>query len=633
MNFFEQQDRARRNTGRLVLLMTLAVVSLVALATIALIVALQFADMHVRPGPELVMYVAAVVIGVVLLGGLYKQAQLGGGGARVAERLGGRLVNLEAKSPEERRLLNVVEEMAIASGTPVPPVYLLDDDAINAFAAGLTPQNAVIGITRGAVQALSREELQGVIAHEFSHIFNGDMRLNIRLVAILHGILLIGLIGEAIVRSLGHSSSSRSNRSSERNGNAGLALVLAGVALVVLGYAGTFFGNLIKAAVSRQREFLADASAVQFTRNPDSIAGALKKIGATVAGSQLRDRHAAEFSHLFFGAGTRQSLSGMMATHPPLEERIRRIEPGWDGTFPAFRAAHLAPENAAADTRMQQALGVAVAMSAAVYNPVAMDRSISAIGDPQATHLQYARQALDSLPASLKSAAHSTIGAQALVLGLLLQREPELLATQLELLRPEIEPALFGVLGSLRGELLRLEPGQRLPLLDLAIPALKQLPAAEVARLKANLLLLIRADGQVELLEWTLLRIVERNIEPPRRHTAKYHLLELADDVALLLGALARAGHGDTQQCREAFIAASAQLPFESLPLRQGEGVKGLDLALDRLAGLQPLQKPQLLQAMAVCVTHDGRIGAAEAELVRAVADTIGCPMPPLLAA
>lgn len=637
MNFFEQQDRAKRVTGRLVLLMTLAVISLIAITCVALIVVLNYtgvAASFVDPRHtqvRLVLYIALAVIGVVILGALFKSLQLGRGGKTVAERLGGRLINLDVQSIEERRLLNVVEEMAIASGTPVPPVYVLDDLSINAFAAGLTPQDAVIGITRGAIATLSREELQGVIAHEFSHIFNGDMRLNIRLVSVLHGILILGLIGEVLLRHTGGSSRS-SSRSSRDSGGISV-IILIGLVLLVVGYAGTFFGGLIKAAVSRQREFLADASAVQFTRNPDSIAGALKKIGGHSLGSQLQADHAAEFSHLYFGAGVSRAVSGMMATHPPLAERIRRIEPGWDGRFPEVSVATLfeSPEPAALDSLR----GTPELSAAAHFAPIDAEHAIAAIGDPQPAHLRQARQTLHKLPATLHAAAHSAIGAQALVYGLLLARGADAQAHQLGLLRPEIEPALFGVLESLRTTLVSLDPELRLPLLELAMPALKQLNRDEFAAMKRRLLLLIKADDKVELLEWTLLRIVERNVEGPRRVPSQYHLIELMEDVALLLSALARAGHSDPQQAQEAFARACAALPFEGLELADagGQGARGLDAALARLAAIAPLQKPQLLAAMAACVVHDGQIRVAEAELMRAVADILDCPMPPLLAA
>ncbi|NWE71158.1 M48 family metallopeptidase [Pseudomonas gingeri] len=632
MNFFEHQDRARRQTGRLVLLMALAVTCLVALTSLALTLIWHFyGEPSSRRGTplldtSLVGVVALVVIAVVLGGSLYKRVQLNAGGKVVAESLGGRLINLSPQNFEERRLLNVVEEMALASGTPVPSVYVLDDIGINAFAAGLSPKDAVIGVTRGAIGLLSREELQGVIAHEFSHIYNGDMRLNMRLIALLHGILLIGLIGHWVLRS---DSSSRSSSSDSSKGV--MLKYVLGLTLLVLGYAGTFFGNLIKAAVSRQREFLADASAVQFTRNPDSIGGALKKIGGHAAGSQLQASNAAEFSHLYFGAGIKATLDGLFATHPPLAERIRRVEPGWDGRYPEVGALPVADSTAADPTAqwMQSSRSTA----AAAFSGGAVTESIAAIGDPGLAHLQVAQDTLQALPESLKQAAHSSEGAQALVYGLLLDPVEFLQQQQLDLLRKHLSPTLASHLESLRAHLCELPQGQRLALIDLAIPALKQLGKGEFAAVKQNMALLIRADDRVELLEWTLLRIVERNVEGLRSVTGKYRLESLVDEVAVLLSFLSRAGQADPRQAGLAYAHGCAGLPFAAPAFDSTSDLKALEAALRRLTQLLPLQKPQLLKAMARCIGHDGQVTAAEAELMRAVADILDCPMPPLLAA
>jgi Zn-dependent protease with chaperone function len=332
MNFFEHQDRARSHTARLVLLLCAGVLSLIAVTSGILILILRSQKEIVINAStwQLGLGVSVGVLVLVFLGSLYKTLQLRAGGKVIAERLGGRLVSPEPQNLDEARALNVVEEMAIASGASVPALYVLDDASINAFAAGLTPQDAVIGITRGALTLLTREELQGLIAHEFSHIYNGDMRLNTRLTAVTYGLLLIGLTGAMILRGMALRDASSNI---EKKGNNAQALMMVGGALWVLGYAGTFFGSLIKAAVSREREFLADASAVQFTRNPQSIAGVLKKIGGHTAGSQLKAAHAAEFSHLYFCDGLKLATSKMTATHPPLEVRIQRIDPQWDGQF------------------------------------------------------------------------------------------------------------------------------------------------------------------------------------------------------------------------------------------------------------------------------------------------------------
>jgi Zn-dependent protease with chaperone function/uncharacterized tellurite resistance protein B-like protein len=639
MNFFEQQHRAQRNSGRLLILMVLAVVSLIALTSVVLGLVWQlFGQSHtslwlasdqaisVLPSWRLVGMVALAVIGVVLLGSLYKHLQLSRGGQAIAERLGGRLVNLAPQSLGEQRLLNVVEEMALASGAPVPPVYVLDDVGINAFAAGLTPQDAVIGITRGAISLLSRDELQGVIAHEFSHIFHGDMRLNTRLVAVLHGILLLGLIGGFLLRGSTRSRSSRDNSAA--------AIMVIGGALWVLGYAGTFFGNLIKAAVSRQREFLADASAVQFTRNPQGIAGALQKIGGNQFGSQLRAGHAAEFSHMYFAAGISQSLEGLLATHPPLDERIRRITPGWDGRYPQVSSLSLLPADATLDPRtVAGGWDQALTASALGFSAAAATAAIATIGEPQAANLQQAHTALEALNPLLRQAAHHGSGAQALLYGLLLAPTSALREQQLQLLQPLISSELMDSLHALQQPLRQLPMSQRLSLLNLSMPALKQLSTEQVAELCGHMARLIRADGNVELLEWTLLRIVERNLAPPRPLSGHLQLLHVNSEVQVLLSFMARAGSVSPEQAQAALAYAMPEVPSVSLsllPVAQSD-LKALEAALKRLNQLQPLQKPRLLKAMARCIEHDGRIEVVEAELLRAVADLLDCPMPPLL--
>jgi Zn-dependent protease with chaperone function len=657
MNFFEHQARAKRNSGRLILLLALAVISLIGLTSVILMLLIsvfgqaplqlighEFPDYAVDGSRatdwSLITTVAITIISVVLLGSLYKSLQLSGGGKAVAERLGGRLINLAPQSPEERRILNVVEEMAIASGTPVPPVYLLDDPSINAFAAGLTPQDAVIGITRGAIFLLSRDELQGVIAHEFSHIFHGDMRLNTRLVAVLHGILLLGLIGGQLL-----DSSNRpirlTSQLKDRN-NVGVLILAIGCTLWLLGAAGTFFGNLIKAAVSRQREFLADAAAVQFTRNDQGIAGALKKIGGYAAGSQLHTRHAAEFSHMYFGPGIRMALGSMMATHPALDERIRRVDPRWDGSYPVVvlpNDAYGYTSNIDSNNSNEAQLGATWDMelsrlSGAVpsYSAQAAEHAINNIGQPQAAHLHAARNSLQRLPATLTAAAHRSLDAQALVYGLLLSREALHLSKQLALLRPRLNPDVAQVLQQLQGDLSTLDDDLRLPLLDLLIPALKQLDRQQFIELKHNLVLLAQADQVVSLMEWSLFRILERSVQGPRPVDGQYRLSEMAAECTVLLSALAHAGQADPNLAAQALSKACAALPFAPLSLAaHSHELKNLNAALKRLSQLLPLQKPRLLKAMAICIADNDRINAAEAELMRAVADTLDCPMPPLL--
>ena len=380
MNFFEHQDQARRKTGMLVGLFVVAVAGLIV-GTYVLIMSLYLGGLEQASQqremlinqfgpdtfwrPDIFVGVALAVFLVVGGGSLYKTAQLSGGGEPLALSLGGRRLLSDSSDPVERKVLNVVEEMALASGLPVPPVFMMDrEQGINAFAAGYQPEDAVIGVTRGCVENLSRDELQGVIAHEFSHILNGDMRLNIRLIGIVHGILLVGLIGYYTLRI---AAASGSRRSSNDKGGGGLAFLGLGLGLMAIGFIGTLIGNLIKAAVSRQREFLADASAVQFTRDPNGIAGALKKIGGFNAGSKVTVAKATEASHMFFATG----VAELFATHPPLAKRIARIDAFWQAEMAAERPEERVPETRAAAFAPAGAVGFAGAAPASPLYPAA----------------------------------------------------------------------------------------------------------------------------------------------------------------------------------------------------------------------------------------------------------------------
>jgi Zn-dependent protease with chaperone function len=632
MNFFQQQRQAKRLTVLLVILMFLAVLSLILMTCMLLTVPVSDGDgnivMDLELSAQMFIAVSVVVTTTVLLGGLVKYAELRGGGKVIARRLGGRLINHSAQTLEERRLVNVAEEMALASGIAVPSLYLLPDLGINAFAAGFTPQDAVIGVTQGAITLLSRDELQGVIAHEFSHIYNGDMRLNTGLVAVVHGILVLGLAGSFILRGMEDVRRTPVDRS-----RPAILAVMAGTILCIVGYSGTFFGNLIKAAVSRQREFLADATAVQYTRDPQSIAGALKKIGGYELGSSLKAARAAEFSHLYFGSGS--SSYDLMATHPDLSERIRRIDASWDGTFVKIAAPPQDSMVARPVLPVADAFsGVPEAATAVLYDLNALQGAVASIGAPHPEHLAEARRMLEAIPQKLKLAARSTDSAQALVYGLLLSRYDSLLTQQLALLESLVDRTLFNTLQAMREPLAALNPGLRLPLLDLAIPSLKRLGKKPFAALKRNMQQLIDADNETELLEWTLLRIVERNVEGAPPVQFKFGLFQCAEELLVLLNALTRAGQNQAQAAVQALQYAWKDLPFEQpQELRpELEDLPGLEAAIKRLRHLMPEERPAMLAAMTRCVLHDGVITVAEAELFRALADLLDCPVPPLLA-
>ncbi|SFC02341.1 Zn-dependent protease with chaperone function [Marinospirillum celere] len=636
MNFFEHQDRARKRTGLLIGLFLVAVLALISITSLVLLIFLNegkipWLTSEPQAGDwKILASVSLSVLLLVLLSSFFKQLQLNAGGEVVAEALGGRRLPPDTRDPEERRLLNLVEEMALASGSPVPPVYLLEDKAINAFAAGYSPQDAVIGITRGAVQQLNRDELQGVIAHEFSHIFNGDMRLNLRLVALLHGILIIGLGGRVLL----HSMSAARFRRTSRDGRATAVIVILGILLLVVGYIGIFFGKLIKAAVSRQREFLADASAVQFTRNPQGIAGALDKIRRSSQQSKLESGHSEEFSHLFFSNALGSSISGLLATHPPLDERIQRLNAG---PLPKTSAASPQPkqqQEAEASPKEQLARPLAFAAAA--------QASIEAMGQPQQCHLDQARRTLEQLDSRLLEATHEPWTARAVIYALLLSRDPEIREQQLAALNQEAAPETLHALKELQEFLPTLTDEQRLPLAELSLPALKYLTPDQKDRFYRCMTLLIRADQRLSLFEWSLSRLIRHSLDD-RKERQDRKLPQLLKPLAELLSLVIWVGQQDSSlahlspaekelAAQASFAAASRELQAPDLQLlaRDQVSLKRLDELLAQINQLRPVHKPQVLKALASAISGDGRITLAQAELFRVLGVTLDCPLPPL---
>ncbi|MHC5212867.1 MAG: M48 family metallopeptidase [Planctomycetota bacterium] len=638
MDFFESQDVARRRTGRLVVLFVLAVLAIMAMAYLVVAIVLVAQSTPEQGGftsiwdPRILVFVGLGTLLVVGGGSLYKLNRLRGGGRVVAEQLGGTPLHGGNCDARGRVLLNVVEEMAIASGIPAPAVYVLQDEAgINAFAAGFTPDDAVIGVTRGCLELLSREQLQGVIAHEYSHVLNGDMRLNMRLMGVLHGILVIGLLGTIVLRSM-HFSSMR--RRSGKDGG-GMAAVLAiALGLMVVGFAGVFFGNLIQAAVSRQREFLADASAVQFTRNPGGIAGALKAIGGWSKRSRLVAPHAAEASHLFFGRALGFGVGSLFATHPPLEERIRRIEPGWDGELPAVEAP------ADSDVGDEQGGGAAAGAAFGLAGGANLARrAVGAIGRPTADHLAYARRLVERLPVELRGAADEPFGARAVVCALLIPPGPSRQAG-LTRLEQVADPALVRETHRLLPAMDSADAQQRLPLLDLALPALRALTTSQWAAFQRVEQALVEADETVDLFEWSLRRILRRHVGAIHDRSGPPRTLRMTADqvqarAAVLLSALARAGTEDDDSARRAVAAAALAMSVAEVQLLPAEAcdVNVLDRVLDELGHLPPAGRRDVVAGCAACICADEVITATESELLRAVCDGLASPMPPLIPA
>jgi Zn-dependent protease with chaperone function len=642
VDFFDAQERARRLSYGLILLFLLAVVCMVAIVYVTVAFGLGLAPgMMVRGGgmpvggiqwpgldPGLLGLVSAGMGTVIGGGTAWRTAQLSRGGAAVAELLGGRRVEADTGDPRERVLLNVVEEMSIASGVPVPEVFLLEGEAgINAFAAGHTPADAAVAVTRGALETLTRDELQGVVAHEFSHILNGDMRLNVRLMGLLAGILLLSVVGRVILRG----SFRGRYRGSGRRGGAGQVAIL-GVVLLLLGYLGVVFGRLIQAAVSRQREFLADAAAVEFTRNPAGLAGALKRIGAAAEGSRIQDAHAVEAGHLFFAGGAARTLSRLTATHPPLEERIRRIDPRWDGSFegvPSSPVPRPAPTTGG---------GSSAAVGFAAGSATTAGSLLASAGNPGPAHVVHARAFLGSVPPALREAVRGPEGSLATLLALLLDGDPAVRGRQTAAVVESLGERAARHAEELRPLAEGLGPAGRLPLLELALPALRALPRERAGALRSAVRSLVQADGRVNTFEFALFHLLQRALpagggRPPRR-PGTVPLERLGSEAELLLSAVARAGRGSEAELSRAFAAGWVRvgsprdarlLPVAALGLDQVDG------ALSRLEAAAPRARRRLLEAALEVVQTDGRVDAEEAELVRAMAEALDVPIPPIL--
>jgi Zn-dependent protease with chaperone function len=632
VDFFARQDKARRNTKLLVFYFSLAVLFLILAVYAA--VALIFTGIALKNSvdqpafawsqPELLLGTAIGTLVVIFIGSVSKTLQLARGGSAVAELLDGRLLDSNARDAHERKLLNVVEEMAIASGVPVPQVYVMDNEpGINAFAAGHSASDAAISVTRGCMTLLSRDELQGVVAHEFSHILNGDMRLNLRLIGLIFGILCLTVIGRILIRTRGRKN----------------PLPLLGLTLIIIGWVGVFFGRLIQAAVSRQREVLADASAVQFTRNPAGLAGALKKIGGLESGSRLESPYAEEASHLFFANGLSESSFGF-ATHPPLIERIRALDPTFDGKFPHVTISDATPEIAPEPAPSPPIPMIQTAMAGLA--PVVTQPNIFAnIGRPTTQHLRYAVDLHQAIPSQVETTARDPLGACALVCAFLLSDEQSVREKQLDELGRAISTAMQEEGAKIWPEIQGIPPQARIPIVDLALPALRRLSPPQFEQFRTALKILIASDQKTDLFEYMLQKIVVRHLEtylfPVRRSIAHfYDLHPLVRDCGVLLSATAYAGQEDITKAHMAFwegshlLAHTARADIPWLPPQECD-LAQVDTALERLAQAVPQIKKNVLNACARTVVADGVIQEREAELMRAIADALDCPVPPFV--
>ena len=630
MNFFEYQDKARRQSRSLVFLFILAVVIIVFVIDMAILVAFGAMDpereqslfslQSLQDNAGVLLTGALVTTLVIAVASLFKTATLRSGGGRVARELGGVLVEADARDPLRRRLYNVVEEIALASGIPVPEIYVLEQEsAINAFAAGFSPADAAVAVTRGALEKLSRAELQGVIAHEFSHIFNGDMRLNIRLMGALFGILMLSLIGRRVLHGSYYVGRSK---------NSGGGIVLVAVAVMLVGYIGLFFGRWIKSAVSRQREYLADASAVQFTRDPDGIAGALKKIAVYSDASYL-NVETEEVSHMLFGNGEQMS---MFSTHPPLNKRIQRIDSSFTPEDLVSlakrlqREEHAEAEQAAAEERKARASG------AGMFDA---GKLVEQIGNPDFSRVLMAAALAASIPEEINQAAHSNQWATEVLFYCLMDPADEIREQQLLLVAQNMGSESEARVRALLGASPVLAREQRLPLLEIAIPELKRRPPDYITKVLATVKLLNTADGQTDVFEYLMAKVIAQHLwestNPQKvRLSGKKNLNEAVNHALRVIAVLASHGDNSEAGAEAAFSAGVAKLgadkgtPMPSLE----DWTEVMDDALPILDQLRPADKETLVRSLIATVMADRKVAVAELELLRVICSVIHVPLP-----
>jgi len=631
MNFFEYQDQARRQSRWLIFLFILAVIIIIVVIDIAMLFAFGVFDpdqqqalfslQTLKNNVPMLVGGALVTAAVILVASLFKTMTLRSGGGKVARDLGGTLVEADARDPLRRRLHNVVEEIALASGVPVPEVYVLDQESgINAFAAGFTPADAAVAVTRGALEKLSRSELQGVIAHEFSHIFNGDMRLNIRLMGALFGILMLSLIGRRVLHGSFYMGRSKNNN--------GGAVMLVAVAVMLVGYIGLFFGRWIKSAVSRQREYLADASAVQFTRDPDGIAGALKKIAIYSDASYL-NIESEEVSHMLFGDGERTK---MFSTHPPLNERISRIDPSFTSADLVSLATRIQGEQQSQARLAAKEEQQAKKRGGTMFDA---DNIIDQIGNPDFSRILMAAALAASIPERINRAAHSGEWATEVLFYCLMDkdakvREQQLLAV-IRRMGSDSESRLRGLLSAVPD----LAPEQRLPLLEIAFPELKRRPPDYVHDVLSTIKDLSEADGHIDVFEYLLAKTIAQHVwesmNPQKvRMSGKKSLQQVLDKATDVIAVLAQHGHESNQGIQSAYTAGVDALATDrsvAMP-HIADWIQALDSALPALDRLKPADKQRLVKALIATVMADNRIAVAEMELLRVVCALIHVPLP-----
>ncbi len=640
MNFFEQQDKARKRTSTLVLYFILAIIFII-LAIDCLILGLIYANVPTGvDSKELLSDAVLIGIGltplvliVIGIGTLIRMYQTRGGGVSVAEMVKARPIDRDTQDFKEKRFINIVEEMSIASGVSVPQLFVMDNEpAINAFVAGVHQNDMVMVVTKGALDNLDRDALQGVVGHEFSHIFNGDMKINLKLIGLLGGIFAIGQLGAFVLRSLQFSSSSRSSSSSSSGskGNGIFIILILGIGLFVIGYIGLFFGRLIKAGISRQRESLADACSVQYTRNPQGLINALTAIGSQT-GSKLTSSHAEDINHMCFGPSLNMWLSSLLASHPPIEERINALDPqGYLSQAETTAPKAIQPEVSKPNDSTAQLSAILLAPAALATNASTIEQSI---GNPQMAHIEYAEKLYAAIPSALKDQCHKVQEAPLLLNAILMASSEKIANKAPQVLASRLSDDDFSKIHQYTKQIKALGPLFLLPLIDIILPTFNQNASEDKSNLIAGLEML--AAIHISLFSFSVVAMIKKSATHPvtSKSTKQLPTQTLLKEISELMRFIVTCTNNDEQSSKALYTKLMKTFSNKTMPDFERLDFDALDFQkrLYQLNLLYPLGKEKLIHACLVCVETDQKINIEEAQAVRAIAACLNCPIPPIL--
>lgn len=657
MNFFEDQARAKKRTTLLVIYFVIAVVLTIVIIDSIIVSAIAYARLEhyfFYHGGEwvvrrdnlypLIYYVTIIaspaVLSVIIIGSLTTSFKLRGGGIAVADMVKARTIHPDTTDLKERRFINVVEEMSIASGVPVPKLYVMDDEhSINAFVSGFESEDTVMVASKGALDKLSRQELQSVVGHEFSHIFHSDMQISLRIMGITAGLLILGKIGSFILRSTFYS------RRSKSDGRIQLAVILAGVGILAVGFIGLMFGRLMKAAISRQRELLADASSVAYTRNPQGLIFALKRIAKDSEQGHLKSANAEDVSHICFAPALQSYLSGAFSTHPPIPVRIKRLDPkGQYAKDPLPNTKKPPPEpppkstaqktgKESGETFMRTMMGATILAGAADSIDATAKSITNSIGDPLDQHMTLAEALHEQIPNALQTIAHQPREVAYLWYAMML---PQTLTPQLEhTLGKKMSDGSLTKIMSIQKVLFNMKWGSLLPLAQIALPAFKMNSPDVMDKMIKNTGAIL-SHTKPHYFQYGLYALLCKAANQ-KKEKASYKtyskLTSHANGLQIVISVLVHYSGDDTEKLEAQYKKIMQQLLGKSGDIGQlvSPSPFVFQAALSKLNHLSPQAKEKFLNACFDCIEHDHKITTAEADLVRVIASIIECPIPPII--